>query len=151
MRIIEVNPEARDLIEAKILDDFSEVKICMVEVKALKIHTKDNIRVTIIKVIITKAIVVYITTHIEIIKMVTIMANLEAEAVVVAEVITMDIVTVGLITEAIPTINTISIMVMMMSTRQINMVHHVHYAVARITPLNIVLRENMILMTSWRK
>ena len=32
MRIIEVNPEAIDLIEAKILDDFSEVKILMVEV-----------------------------------------------------------------------------------------------------------------------
>ena len=35
MRIIEVNPEAVDLIEAKILDDFSEVKICMVEGNAL--------------------------------------------------------------------------------------------------------------------
>ena len=75
------------------------------------------------------------------------MANLEAEAMVGAEVITMDIVTVGLIIEAMTIINTISIMVMMMSTRQINMVHHVHYAVVIITPQNIVLRENMILMT----
>ena len=64
------------------------------------------------------------------------MANLEAEAMVVAEVITADMATVGLIIEAITTINTISIMVMMMSTRQINMVHHVHYAVAIITPPN---------------
>ena len=151
MRIIEVNPEAIDLIEAKILDDFSEVKIHVVEVNALKIHTKDNIRVIIIKVIITKAIVVYITTHIEIINRVTIMANLEAEAMVVAEVITMDVVMVGLIIEAITTINTISIMVMMMSTRQINMAHHVHYAVTVITPPNIILRESMILMTLWRK
>ena len=31
MRITEVNPEAIDLIEANILDDFSEVKILMVE------------------------------------------------------------------------------------------------------------------------
>ena len=62
MRIIEVNPHAIDLIEAKILDDFSEVKIHVVEVNALKIHTKANIRVTITKVIITKAIVVYVTT-----------------------------------------------------------------------------------------
>ena len=69
------------------------------------------------------------------------MANLEAEAVVA----------VGLIIETITTTNTISIMAMMMSTRQINMAHHVHYAVAIITPPNIVLRENMILMTSWRK
>ena len=119
-------------MEAKILDDFLEVKICMVEV------------------IIVKAIVVYITTHIEIINKVTIMANLEAEAVVIAEVITTDIVMAGLIIEAITTINTISIMVMMMSTSQINMAHHVYYAVAIITP-NIVLRESMTLMTSWSK
>ena len=79
------------------------------------------------------------------------MANLEAEAVVVAEVITMDVVAVGLIIKAITIINTISIMVVMMNTRWINMVHHVHYAVAIITPPNIVLRENMILMTLWRK
>ena len=78
------------------------------------------------------------------------MVNLEAEAVVIAEVITMDIVAVGLIIEATTT-NIISIMGMMMSTRQINMVHHVHYVVAIIIPPNIVLRENMISMTSWRK
>ena len=79
------------------------------------------------------------------------MANLEAEAVVMAEVIFTDMVTVGLIIEAITTTSTISIMVMMMSTRQINMAHHVHCAVAIITPPNIVLRENMISMKSWRK
>ena len=121
-------------IEAKILDDFSEVKICVVESDALKIHTKANIRVTITKVIITKEIVVYITTHIEIINKVTIMANLEAEAMVTAEVITTDVVMASLIIEAITTINTISIMVMMMSTSWINMAHHVHYAMAIITP-----------------
>ena len=151
MRIIEVNPEAVDLIEAKIWDDFSEVKIHVAEVNTAKIHTKANIRVTATKVIITKAIMVYIITHIEIINKVIIMANLEAEAVVGAEVIITDIVTVGLITETITIINTISIMAMMMSTRRINMAHHVHYAVAIITSPNIVLRENMILMTSWRK
>ena len=146
MRIIEVNPEAIDLIEANIWDDFSEVKIHVVEANTLKTHTKANIRVTIIKVIITKAIVVYTTTHIEAINRVTIMANLEAEAVVVAEVITADVVVVGLIIEAITTINTISIMVMMMITSQINMAHQVHYVVAIITPPNIVLRESMMLM-----
>ena len=67
---------------------------------------------------------------------------------VIAEVITVDVVTAGLIIEAITTVNTISIMVMMMSNRQINMVCHVHYVVAIITPPNIVLRESMILMTS---
>ena len=93
---------------------------------------------------------VYIITHIEIISKVIIMANLEVEAMVMAEVITTDVVTIGLIIKAITT-NTISIMVMMMSTRWINTVHHVHYAVAIITPPNIVLRENTILMTLWRK
>ena len=74
------------------------------------------------------------------------MANLEAEAVVMTEVITMDVVMAGLIIEAITTINTISIMVMMMITSLINMAHHVHYVVAIIIPPNIVLRESMILM-----
>ena len=151
MRIIEVNPEAVHLTEAKILVNFSEAKICMVEVNVVKIHTKANIRVIAIKAIITKAIVVFTITHIETFNKVIIMANLETEAMVMAEVITMDAVMVGLIIKAITTTNTISIIVMMMSTRQTNMVHHVHYAVAIITPPNIVLRENMILMTSWKK
>ena len=146
MRIIQVNPEAVDLIEANILDDFSEVKILMVEANILKTHTKVNIKVTIIKVINTKATVVYTTIHIEAINRVIIMANLEAEAVVMAEVITADAVTAGLIIKAMTTINTISIMVMMMITSLINMAHHVHYVVAIIIPPNIVLRESMILM-----
>ena len=145
MRITEVNPEAVDIIEANILDDFSEVKILMVEVNALKTHTKVNIKVTIIEVITTKAIMVYTTTHVETINRVTIMANLEAEAMVMVEVITMDAVVADLIIEAITTIHTISIMVMMMTTSWINMAHHVHYVVAIIIPPNIVLRENMII------
>ena len=105
----------------------------------------------VIKAIITKAIEVYIITHVEIFNRAIIMANLEAEAVVVAEVITVAIVTAGPIIEVIPTTNTISIMVMMMSTRRINMVHHVHYAVAVITFLNNVLRENTISMILWKR
>ena len=73
------------------------------------------------------------------------MANLEAEAMVVIEVITLDIAVAGLTIEVTTIINTISIMVMMMTTRLINMAHHVHYVVAIIIPPNIVLRENMIL------
>ena len=115
---------------------FSEVKIHVVEANILKTHTKVNIKVTIIKVITTKAIVVYTATHIEAINRVTIMANLEAEAMVMA----------GLIIKAITTINTISIMVMMMITSLINMAQHVYYVVAIIIPQNIVLRESMILM-----
>ena len=85
MRITEVNPESIDLIEASILDDFSEVKILVVEANVPKTHTKVNIKVTIIKVITTKATMVYTITHIEAINRVTIMANLEAEAVVMVE------------------------------------------------------------------
>ena len=62
MRITEVNLEAIDLTEAKILVNFSEVKIHMVEVNAIKTHTRANIRVIAIKAIITKAIMVYTIT-----------------------------------------------------------------------------------------
>ena len=147
MRITEVNPEAVDLIEATILDDFSEVKILVVEANIPKTHIKVNIKVTIVKAITTKAIMVYTTTHIETIYRVIIMANLEAEAMVMVEVITMDAVTAGLIIKAMTIINTISIMVMMMTSSLINMAHHVHYVVAIIIPPNIVLREDMILMS----
>ena len=151
MRIIEVNLEDVDLTEAKIHVNFSEVKSHVVEVNAIKIHTKANIKTIAIKVIITKVIKVYIITHTEISNRAIIMANLEAKAMVVAEVITVDAVGVGPIVEVTTTTNTISIMVMMMSTRQINMAHHVHYAVVITTPLSIVLRENMISMILWKR
>ena len=151
MKIIEVNLEDVDLTEAKIQVNFSEVKICMAEVNAIKMHTKANIKTMVIKAIITKAIKVYIIIHIEISNRVILMANLEAEAMVMAKVITMAVVMAGPIIEVILTTNTISIMVMMMSTRQINMVHHAHYAVAIITPLNIVLSENTISMILWKR
>ena len=134
-------------METKVLDDFSEVKILMVEANITKIHIKVNTKVTIIKAITTKAIMVYTTTHVEAIIRVIIMANLEAEAMVMVEVITMDTVMAGLIIKVLTTTNTISIMVMMMTTSLTNMAHHVHYMVAIITPPSIVLRENMILMT----
>ena len=151
MKMIEVNLEDIDLTETKIQVDFSELKICMAEVNVIKIHTEANMKTIAIKVIITKAIKVYIITQVEISHWAIIVANLEAKAVVMAEVITKAIVTAGPIIEVILTTNTISIMVMMVSTRQTNTVHHVHYAVAIITPLNIVLRENMISMILWRR
>ena len=143
VKIIEVNLEDIDPTEAKIQVDFSEVKNCMAEVNAIKMDTKANIKTMAIKAIITKVIEVYIIMHVETSNRVIIMANLEAEAMVMAEVITITIVMAGPIIEEILTTNTISIMAMMMSTRQINMVHHVHYVVAIITPLNIALEENM--------
>ena len=147
MRITEVNLEDIDLIEVQLLDDFSEVKILMVEANATKIHIKINTKVTIIKAITTKVLVVNTTTHIETIIRVIIMANLEAKAMVMVQLITKDVVTAGLIIEVITTTNTISIMVMIMTTILSNMAHRVHYMVATITPPNIVLRENMTLTT----
>ena len=104
-----------------------------------------------IKATITKAIEVYIRINAKISNRVIITDNLEAEAMAKAKALIMAAVAAGLINEVILITNTISIMVMMMSTRQINMVHHVHYAVATIILLNIALRENTILMILWKR
>ena len=151
MRIIEVNSEVIDPIEAKIQIISSEAKTFMAEANEIKIHTKANIRMMAIKAIITRAIKDFIITHVEISPRVIAMAVPEAEAVAKAEAIIAAMVMVGPIIEAMPTINTISIMVMMMSTRQTNMVHHVHYAVAIITLPNIASRESMTSMILWKR
>ena len=142
MGITEVNLEAVDPIEAKLLDDFLRGQNCHG-----RGHIKVNTKLTIIKAITTKVLMVNTTTHIEAIIRVIIIANLEAEAVVMVELIKMDAVMVGLIIEVITTTNTISIMVMIMTTSLSNMAHHVHYVVATITPPNIVLKKNMTLTT----
>ena len=95
MKIMEANLEDVDLTEAKIQVDSSEVKICMAEVNKIRIHTKANIKTMAIKVTIIKTIEVYIITHAEIFSRVIIMANLEAEAVAEAEVITVAMVMAG--------------------------------------------------------
>ena len=83
-----------------------------------------------IRATITRPIEDLVITHVEIFLRVITMAILKVEAVVKVEAIIVAMVAVGPIIEVMLTINTISIMVMMMSTRQINMVNHVHYAVA---------------------
>ena len=70
-----------------------------------------------IKAIITRAIEDFIITHVEISLRVIATAIPEVEAVAEAEAIIVAMVAVGLIIEVMPTINTISIMVMMMNTR----------------------------------
>ena len=104
-----------------------------------------------IKAIITRVIEDFIIIHVGISLKVITIDNLEAEAVVEAEVITMVVVMVGPIIEAMQIISIISIMVMMMSTREINTVHHVLYAVATITLLNIVLKGSMTSMILWKR
>ena len=79
------------------------------------------------------------------------MAILEVEAVAEAEAIIIAVVTVDPIIEVMLIINTISIVVMMMSTRQSNMVHHVHYAAAIITLPSIASRESMTSMILWKR
>ena len=130
MKIIEANLGDVDPTEAKIQVNSSEVKIHMAEVNKIRIHTLADITTMAIKVIISKAIKVYIITHAEIFNRVIIVAKLGAEAMAKAEVITVAMVMAGPNIEVTLTTNTISIMVMMRSTRQISMVHHVHYAVA---------------------
>ena len=152
LRIIEANLQDVDPTEAKIQVISLEAKISMAEVNKIGTHTKANIKITAIKAKITRAIKVFIITHTEICNRVIIMAKLEAEAMAKVEAIIVAVVMAGPIIKVTLTANTISIMVMMtMSTRQINMVHHVPYAVDTITLLNIVLRESMISMILWER
>ena len=151
MRIIGADPEVTDPIEDKIQDVPLEVKIFMVEVKEIRIHTKVNIKMMAIKATITRVIEDSIIPHAEISLKVLVMVNQEEEAVAMAEAITEVVVEVGPIIEAMLITNIISIMFMMMSTRGINMVHHALYMVAIITLPNIALKESMILMILWKR
>ena len=151
MRIIEVNPEAVDPIEAKLQDIPFEAKISMAEVKEIRTHIKANIKMMAIKAIITRVIKDFIIIHVEISLKVIATDNLEVEAVAKAEAIIAAMVAVGLIIQAMLIINIISIMVMMMSTRQTNMVHHVLYAVAIITLPNIALKGSTTSMILWKR
>ena len=90
---------------------------------------------------------VSITTPIEDIIKVIVTANLETEAVVVVEVITMAMAMAGPIIKAIIITTPISIIVMMMISSLSNTAHHVHDAVVTTIHPNIVLRENMTLIT----
>ena len=148
MTIIGASPEVIDPIEDKIQGVPLEVKISVAKVKEIRTHTKTNIKMMVIKAVITRVIEDSIIIHAEISLKVIATVNQEAEAM--AEAITVVVVMVGPIIEAMLIINTTSIMFMMMSTRQINTDHHVLYAVAIITLPNIVLKESMISMILWK-
>ena len=151
MRITGASPEVIDPIGDKIQDIPLEVRISMAEVKEIRTHTKANIKMKVIKAVITRVIEDFIIIHIEISLKVIVTVNQEAEAMAMAEAITMVMVSVGPIIEAMLIINIISIMFMMMSTRWINTVHHVLYVVIIITLPNIVLKESMISMILWKR
>ena len=124
MRIIGANPEVTDPMEDKIQDFPLEVKIFVVEVKEIRIHTKVNIKMMAIKATITRLIEDSIIPNAEISLKEIVMVNQEEEAVAMAEAIAEVMVMVSPIIKAILITNIISIMFMMMSTRQINVVHH---------------------------
>ena len=99
----------------------------------------------------TKVIVDNLIPPVETI-IIIIMAIIEVEvAVARVETITDLVVTEEAIIEAIITTNTINITCMMMDHSLNNMVYHAHFVVASIILLNIVLRENMTSIISWRK
>ena len=123
----------------------------MVEVNEIRIHTEVNIKMMAIKATLIRVIEDSIILHAEISLKVIVMVNQEAEAVAMAEAITEVVVMVGPIIEAMLITNIISIMFIMMSTRQINMVHHALYAVVIITLPNIALKESMISMILWKR
>ena len=80
------------------------------------------------------------------------MAIIKAEVVVaMAETISDPMVMGEAIIEAIIITNTINITHMMMDHRLNNMAHHAHFVVVSIILLNIVLKENMTSIISWRK
>ena len=140
MRIIGANPEVTDPIEDKIQEVLLEVKTFMVEVNEIRIHTEVNIKMMAIKATLIRVIKDSIILHAEISLKVIVMVNQETEAVAVAEAITKVVVMVGPIIEAMLITNIISFMFIMMSTRQINMVHHALYAVVIITLPNICFK-----------
>ena len=151
MRVIGANPEVADPTENKTQDVPIEVKIFMVEVKEIRTHTKANIKMTVIKAIITRVIKDFIIIHIEISLKVIVTVNLEAAAMAMVEAITTVVVVVGPIIEAMLITNIISIMFMMMSTRWTNTVHHALYVMVIITPPNTVLKESTISMILWKR
>ena len=104
-----------------------------------------------IKAIVIRAMEDSIITHVEISLGVIATAILEVEAMAEAEAIIAAVVMVSPIIKVMLIINTISIMAMMISTRQTNMVHHMHYAVAVITLPSIASRESMTSMISWKR
>ena len=123
----------------------------MTEIKEIRTHTKANIKMMATKAIITRVIEDFIIIHVEIFLKVIAMDNLEVEVMAEAEVIIVAMVVVGPVIKVMLIINIISIMVMMMSTRQTNMAHLVLYAEAIITPPNIALRESLTSMILWKR
>ena len=106
-----------------------------------KIIIEANIKATADNLILSMAAIVII-----------IIAIIEVEvAMAMEETIIDHMVTEEAITEATTIINTINTTCMMMDPSSNNMVHHVHFVVVSTILFNIVLRESMTSIISWRK
>ena len=99
----------------------------------------------------TKVTTDNLTPPLEVIIIIT-MATIEAEVVMAMEETNSNPAVMGeTIIEAIIIINTINITQLMMVHGLNNMAHHVYFVVVLIILLNIVLKENMTSIISWRK
>ena len=123
----------------------------MAEVKETRLNFKTAIMVLITIPAITKVIMDSSIMHEKVTIKVMDTANLGAEAVTEAEVITLHVATAGITLEAIITITICSTIAMIMILPQSNMVQHALYVVDITILQNIVSRENMISITSWKR
>ena len=139
-RIIEVKTETVDPTGANIAVE-NHIKVLSKGEGDNKIIIEVNIKATMDNLIPPVAAIIII-----------IMAIIEVEvAVVMEETIIDHAVSEEAITEATTTINTINTTCMMMDPSSNNMVHHALFVVALLILQNIVLRENMTSIISWRK
>ena len=140
MRITEATTEAVDHIGANTVV-VNQIEVPNEREGDNKIIIEANTKVTMDNLIPpTEAIIIII------------MAIIKAEvAVAVMDTITDLTVTEEAIIKAIIITNTINITCMMIDHSSNNMVHHVHFAVVLFILLNIVSRENMTSIISWRK
>ena len=139
MRIMEVTIEAVDPTEANIVVE-RQIEGLNKGEGDNKIIIEANTKATVDNSILPVVAIIIIT-----------MAIIEAEVDMAMVVTIIDhMVTEGAITEAITIINTINITCMMMDCSSNNMVYHALFVEVSITPLDIVLRENMTSINEFR-
>ena len=150
-KTIGANHEAEGHIEVKTLADHSNPKITVVETSIIRTNFKPAIMVLITTQAIIKEIKGSSRMYVEGIIKATDTANLVAEAVAMAEEIIVHSDAAGVILEAIIIINTNNITPTIMIKGLNNMALHAHYVEVTTNHPNIPTRENMILMTSWKR
>ena len=142
MRIIEVTIEAVDPTGASTVVE-NHIGVLSRGEGDSKIFIEANTKATVDNLIPSMAAIITI---------IIIMAIIEAEvAMAVVETIIDHVVMEEAITEATTILNTINITGMMMDPSLNNMAHHALFVMVSTIPLNIVSRENMTSIISWKK